>query len=162
MTKTSEYNKRWRAKHPEKIAKYREQSRLYALAHKNERAVWRKANPDKLHAQRLRDYAKDPDAARKRSRDYANALRLRVLTAYSPLLQCACCGDSHIEFLALDHVNNDGVSQRKQLGGSSYIYRWVEKNNFPEGFQVLCHNCNMAKGCYGRCPHVKELQEKAA
>ena len=32
---------------------------------------------------------------------------------------------------------------------------WMIKNNFPKGFQVLCHNCNLAKGFYGKCPHEK-------
>ena len=30
------------------------------------------------------------------------------------------------------------------------------KNNYPEGFQVLCSNCNFAKGKYGSCPHTWE------
>lgn len=30
---------------------------------------------------------------------------------------------------------------------------WLRRNNYPNGFQVLCHNCNMAKGFYGKCPH---------
>jgi hypothetical protein len=30
------------------------------------------------------------------------------------------------------------------------------KNNFPDGFQVLCHNCNMSIGLYGYCPHQTE------
>ena len=30
---------------------------------------------------------------------------------------------------------------------------WLEKNNFPSGFQILCWNCNFAKGSLGKCPH---------
>ena len=33
------------------------------------------------------------------------------------------------------------------------------KNNFPKGFQILCHNCNIAKGHYGKCPHEKKFKE---
>ena len=33
---------------------------------------------------------------------------------------------------------------------------WIIKNNFPEGFKILCHNCNNAKGFYGKCPHQKQ------
>lgn len=33
------------------------------------------------------------------------------------------------------------------------LYAWLHANKYPDGFQVLCHNCNMAKGFYSRCPH---------
>ena len=33
------------------------------------------------------------------------------------------------------------------------IYRWLIKHKFPSGIQILCHNCNLAKGYYGSCPH---------
>ena len=31
-------------------------------------------------------------------------------------------------------------------------YPWEK---YPPGYQVLCHNCNLAKGFYGSCPHQK-------
>ena len=79
--------------------------------------------------------------------------RLKILTLYggNPP-KCNCCGENIIEFLGIDHVNGGGRQHRKQLKISS-IYTWLRKNNYPEGFQVLCHNCNMAKGFYGKCPH---------
>ena len=30
---------------------------------------------------------------------------------------------------------------------------WLKRNDYPPGFQVLCHNCNWAKHALGRCPH---------
>ena len=34
------------------------------------------------------------------------------------------------------------------------IYIWLKNNNFPEGFQVLCFNCNCGKARNkGICPH---------
>ena len=33
------------------------------------------------------------------------------------------------------------------------IYRYLKIRGFPPGYQVLCHNCNQAKGFYGKCPH---------
>ena len=35
------------------------------------------------------------------------------------------------------------------------MYRWLEKNGFPSGFQTLCHNCNWAKS-RGGCPHQRK------
>ena len=69
---------------------------------------------------------------------------------------CACCGEDRLEFLTLDHVNNDGKKHREELGGSSgAIYNWIIKNNFPQEpkLQVLCWNCQEAKAHYGYCPH---------
>lgn len=91
----------------------------------------------------------------KRTRLWNRKIRHMALMAYSnndP--KCACCGEIIDEFLAIDHINNDGMKQRLITKGSgSKTYVWLYKNNYPPGFQVLCHNCNMAKGFYGRCPH---------
>jgi ribosomal protein L40E len=45
---------------------------------------------------------------------------------------------------------------RKALGSSSLpLYRWLVKNGFPAGFQVLCRNCNWGKHANdGVCPHI--------
>jgi len=104
-------------------------------------------------------------------REWTNArrreLRWEVLTRYSDTLfpRCACCGEMTYEFLAIDHINNDGAAHRKSLsktgrGLGSGLYPWLKQHGFPAGFQVLCHNCNMAKGFYGLCPHqaVKSLR----
>jgi hypothetical protein len=77
-------------------------------------------------------------------------VRRRVLDHYGGI--CACCGESAYEFLAFDHINGGGVQHRKQIK-SKDLYIWLYSNNYPTGFQVLCHNCNNAKGFYGRCPH---------
>jgi hypothetical protein len=39
------------------------------------------------------------------------------------------------------------------LRGGVRFYSWLRRNNYPEGYQVLCFNCNIAKGLYGVCPH---------
>jgi hypothetical protein len=58
------------------------------------------------------------------------------------------------DFLQIDHVNNDGKQHRKVIG-QGRTYFWLKKNNFPSDFQVLCANCNFAKGHYGTCPHTR-------
>mgnify|MGYP001559392820 CR=1 FL=1 len=61
--------------------------------------------------------------------------------------KCACCGESHIEFLLIDHMTGDGNKHRHgkyRYSGSSF-YIWLIKNNFPDSFQVLCSNCNFTK-----------------
>ena len=59
--------------------------------------------------------------------------------------------------LAIDHISNDGVAQREKFGIRSgvHFYRWLIKNNYPEGYQTLCRNCNWIKrieeGGYRKC-----------
>jgi hypothetical protein len=88
--------------------------------------------------------------AHKRSRD---AVRALVLAAYGG--QCECCGESIPEFLAIDHINNDGKQDRQRLGGSTtVVYRWLRNHGFPKDrYRLLCHNCNLARQFYGQCPH---------
>jgi hypothetical protein len=96
-------------------------------------------------------------------------IRLNILQVYSKRLSnsdipcCNCCGlNSHLDFLALDHIAGkrqmDSEPELVKLGYSSKLKSvelqpWIRKNNFPDGFQILCHNCNQAKSSYGKCPH---------
>ena len=79
--------------------------------------------------------------------------RLDVLSHYSNgTVECACCGEKTYEFLAIDHINGSGLKHRKANEIKS-LHTWLRLNNYPSGFQVLCHNCNQAKACHGVCPH---------
>jgi hypothetical protein len=94
------------------------------------------------------------ECARKRNAKNAAEQRLKVLRHYSGgHLHCECCRESHQEFLTIDHVNGDGAEHRRQVK-SSDICPWIIRNGFPEGFRVLCMNCNYALGLYGYCPHA--------
>lgn len=82
--------------------------------------------------------------------------RQAVLDAYGR--RCVCCGETEEVFLALDHIENDGAEHRKLLNrgtnhGMDSVYRDVVRRGFPPEFQLLCHNCNMAKHLLGQCPH---------
>jgi hypothetical protein len=73
--------------------------------------------------------------------------RSEVLYWYSDgLLKCNECDESHIEFLCIDHIDDSGAEHRRDMGvGGDRIYKYVLKNKFPEGYQVLCNNCNFLK-----------------
>jgi hypothetical protein len=90
------------------------------------------------------------DRCKVKDRLKRTAERRQVLDHYGTM--CACCGEKQAQFLCIDHVNNDGNVHRKTLQTNN-IYRWLLRNDFPVGFQVLCFNCNMAKAIYGKCPH---------
>ena len=87
-----------------------------------------------------------------------DVLKKKVFAHYGN--KCICCGDSHWEFLTMDHVDGGGHKHRKEVVGS-HLYAWLKRNNFPPGFQLMCMNCNFAKGIFGKCPHVSEAVEVA-
>jgi len=92
------------------------------------------------------------------SRDAKRRRRVRVIQHYGG--RCRCCGETALPFLALDHINGDGNTNRKIAGGTgTTFYLWVEKNGYPEGFQVLCHNCNVGRYINGGiCPHEQRRE----
>ena len=85
--------------------------------------------------------------------DWNRHLRMEVLLSYGG--KCSCCEEWRYEFLAIDHINGGGNKDRRERHGSK-IEQWLKKNGYPAGFQVLCHNCNMALGKNGYCPHQEE------
>jgi hypothetical protein len=94
--------------------------------------------------QRKRYKQKHRDKVRASKRRYYAKLRLEVLTHYSNgSLKCAVCGDDHLEFLGIDHINGGGNKHRIEI--KTLFYKWLKVNNYPAGFQVLCSNCNMKK-----------------
>lgn len=77
--------------------------------------------------------------------------------------RCSCCKETELSMLTIDHIGGWGAAHRRQLrlesgqsnisGGGMHIYRWLRQNNYPEGFRVLCWNCNLAIHLCGYCPH---------
>jgi hypothetical protein len=122
-----EYDKTYRDKHKQKRS---EASKVYRTLEVKER-LSAKAKQDRLN------------------------LKLEAFNAYGGRV-CACCREDSVVFLTIDHINNDGNVHRKEIGGGSLIYRWLKQQNYPEGFQVLCRNCNWAKQ-FGVCPHQESV-----
>jgi hypothetical protein len=109
-----------------------------------------------------------------RGRDYENAknrrLKEQTIARYGG--KCMCpggCDVKDMEFLCIDHINGGGNKHRKELGGNRLkatskeyrsrggvnFYKWLERTGFPEGYRVLCYNCNCARGFSGYCPHER-------
>lgn len=85
-----------------------------------------------------------------------NSLREEIIDKYGG--KCTCCGESEEVFLAMDHVNDDGAADRKKNGKN--LYRIIKKLEFPDTYQILCHNCNWAKyKNKGLCPHKVSISE---
>lgn len=90
-----------------------------------------------------------------RRKKYRDNLRKQVLDAYGN--KCNCCGETEPQFLALDHISGKpiGVKQRSYRRTGTGLYKQARDAGFPSSYQLLCHNCNGAKGYYGVCPHKK-------
>ena len=109
-----------------------------------------------------------------KAKAYRDSIRFNVLATYSKLLSnsdvpcCNCCKlNTHLDFLAIDHIAGkkemDSEPELVKLGYSSKfkggkLHKFILDNNFPKGFQILCHNCNFAKGHSkdGKCPHERK------
>lgn len=153
-----EYMKQWRESNPDKEQKYRE---AQIGARKEYHRQYFQENKERLREQKQEYYHKHKEYFKDKSREHyernkerllqrQREMRLNIVKHYGAV--CVCCGETTLEFLAIDHKNNDGNEQRKTMA-SNQVYRWIIENNYPNSIQILCHNCNMAKAFYGRCPH---------
>ncbi len=66
---------------------------------------------------------------------------------------CACCGESVLDMLTVDHIHNDGYTERR-----GNIINKVLSSNDRAKYQALCLNCNHAKGNGRECDHQKKVR----
>jgi hypothetical protein len=121
---------------------------------------YRRSHLEICHAAQHRYYQSHRDAILEKHRLWrrANALeilsklhivrdeiKLRVFSHYrNGDLKCAICREDRIAVLSVDHIDGGGSAHRKSLGNQSF-YRWLEKQGYPSGYQVLCMNCRFIK-----------------
>lgn len=129
---------------------HKEQAQVYRRAyyqankerHRQLNKAWYQANMGKVQRDNHASYLK-----RKES------LTTEVFQAYGGPI-CVCCGENHIEFLTIDHIGGGGSIHRRQINKRGiYVYAWLKKHSYPDGFRVLCMNCNFSLGRSGHCPH---------
>lgn len=123
-------------------------ARYCKICRKNHKARYREAKPDEVTPEQRERHNIQAAVRRK-------IIRAEAINHYSNgTNRCACCGEPNIEFLALDHINNDGYEHRKTVASyRSKMAEWARANNYPPIFQVLCHNCNFSKHFHGECIH---------
>ena len=129
------YMQEWRRTHNAYIKKY------YA-EHK-----------EKIQAANKKCYTENRSARLQNRHRKRWSLKLRVLSYYSQgTLRCNSCGEEDIKVLQIDHVNGDGNEHRRTIGlrSGTMFYHWLEKQDYPKEFQVLCANCNLRKLYYER------------
>lgn len=124
---------------------------------------------DKVNRRRREKIARMSDEQRRafygktnsRNMQLRNAAKDAVYKAYGGY-KCACCGETEPKFLSVDHVRNDGADHKRKhnLRTGEQMYRWLIRNNFPEGFQILCMNCQWGKrNNHGVCPHLERCND---
>lgn len=80
-----------------------------------------------------------------KTHDQRVAARREVITHYTNgTCACVLCGDAEFTHLEIDHIDGGGRDHAReiQVGSGSGLIGWIRRNNFPEGFRVLCRNCN--------------------
>ena len=75
-------------------------------------------------------------------------IKMAVLTHYgNDNLACVRCGFDDIRALSIDHINGGGRLHKREMGikTGTEMYRWLKKNDYPDGYQTLCFNCQWIK-----------------
>lgn len=124
------------------------------------RARYAAKTPEERRATYGRSYEAQAEKRRQYAREAGQRLRQDMLDAYGRF--CRCCGETHEEFLALEHVNGDGAADRAESGRTNQdVLRRLKREGWPRDgrYTVLCWNCNCARGRYGYCPHERRTLE---
>lgn len=90
---------------------------------------------------------KNRESLREQSRSNRRKIKFEALAMYGPC--CFECGITDIRVLQIDHIENNGNTERNSLGGYKYagyqFYQWLKKRGWPQGYQTLCANHNLIK-----------------
>lgn len=94
--------------------------------------------------------------SRKAAKKYKLKLKLEAFEAYGGA-RCVCCGETMMEFLSIDHINGNVASHKRgeRIRSGYGLLSWLNKNGYPQGFQILCMNCNFGKRNESLCPHQR-------
>lgn len=164
---TQKYN----AAHPEKIKAYYQKNKArinaygkaYRDSHKQQEKErsqkYQRTHPEqtRIRDRKYRETHREQVRQAERKADFRRRLMVLRHYAVNPSVpSCACCGETEIGFLSIDHIKGNGNKHRQSIGGYHSFYSWMVAKHFPEGFQILCMNCNWGKRIMnGVCPHQK-------
>ncbi len=144
------YYRKWRVLNRAKLnfksrQRYKRNPEKEKLRHK----IWASQNKNRLRKYVRQFRNKNKSRINENQRNYRASVKHEVFMRYGGY-QCVCCGETEKIFLTIDHIYKSGKSpyERQQL------YMWLKRQNFPEGFRVLCFNCNLGRNRNkGICPH---------
>lgn len=98
-------------------------------------------------------YRKNPNVIKLKNLDarrYSKKIKLIIFSHYS--IKDIKCAIHHIHFpkekeitdlrcLSINHINGNGHLHRKKVGNGTHFYLWLIKHNFPDGYNIICMNC---------------------
>ena len=96
------------------------------------------------------------------SREYRQRIRDEFYQAYGGKCQCpGGCDVTEPRFMSLDHIGGGGDRHRKLTGKSGWqMYQMLRELGWPtDKYRMLCLNCNLSAGFYGRCPHEDKVSQ---
>ena len=103
------------------------------------------SDPKKYTAQQRKSTKKHRTKILLKKKEEFAGYRLDVLTYYSKgTPKCKNCGITGMPFLQIDHIYGRKAMGQTRTDGGVRLYRELHKKH-PEGYQVLCSNCNMMK-----------------
>lgn len=126
--------KEWQQNNKEKVREYNRKSYLKHL--------------EERRAHRREYYYSHKVQCNARRRKFYLALKTEVLTYYgNGQFACVVCGENRLPCLSIDHINGGGLKHCRSLGVSPGVqfYIWLKKQDYPEGYQTLCMNCQFMK-----------------
>lgn len=146
----AERQRRYRKLHPERA---KESTYRYRLKNPDVPRLatkrYRERHPDKVK-ESSRKYEREKRDKEKHTRQYKerrHKYKYDCFKHYSNgTMNCARCGIDIFDVLTIDHINGGGRKMSREIGigdgkGGHRLYIYLVKNNFPEGFRVLCFNC---------------------
>jgi hypothetical protein len=113
------------------IEKRRQYDKSYYYSHKEYK-----------NKKRYEYHMRDPEKYHRDNQQRTLDLKKAAFEAYGGC-RCMNCDKTDLVILTIDHINGNGIKHRKEVGPNTY--RWLKKNNYPKGYQVLCFNCNCTK-----------------
>lgn len=135
--KKREYSRQYRIKNLEEC---RERERRYYAENRDKRLAYQRTIPKEVWQDK--------------NQKFRDKTKYDLYEYYGN--KCACCGETEMKFLSIDHVNGGGNKHRKNFCGGSSIGLMIEikRRGYPPEFQLLCMNCNSGKYRNGGvCPH---------
>lgn len=146
------------ASHKENVKRYynsekgKEAKRRYAEAHKEKTKEYQREYRQ-AHKKEANEYGRKAYPRYKEDkRAYQRALTKKYKDTFLEMYGgcCTCCGEAIQDFLTIEHKQGqEKISRRTGL----VAYRDAIQEYRPDLYEVLCWNCNCAKGHLGYCPH---------
>ena len=115
---------------------------------KKRRQEYYKKNREKI-IDKVNEYIpKNRDKRRRHGVTARKKYKTKAFQAYCDgFIKCAYCLECEFDLLTIDHIHGQGNEHRKfnNIQAGCDTYRWLKRNGYPPGFQVLCYNCQFRK-----------------